>query len=191
MVRELLHSGLLQELITDPTGALLLAALGPSVADAPSMVGLLLRHGVPVTLPTVNAAVWRLNDNALKVLLVAGRPPVLLGSEDGPEHWRGDGEQCPLYNLLACQLDYPDTRARTAELLLATGRPSTTTLFSGGGGSRRTWWRTSGTSAQWKTLWPPSLRCGLACRMAIGACQERWLRSNEWLWVPAALYATD
>ena len=118
MVRELLHSGLLQELIADPTEALL---LGPGVADAQSMVELLVRHGMPVTLPAINAAVWRLNDNALKVLLAAGWPPVLLGSEEGPDHWRGAGEQCPLYNLLACQLDYPDIRARTTELLLAAG----------------------------------------------------------------------
>ena len=139
VVDELLDSGLLQELIDDPTGALVQAAVGPGVADAPSMVELLLRHGVPVTLPAVNAAVWRLNDEALKALLVAGRPPVLLGSEEGPEHWRGAGEQCPLYNLLTCKIDYPGSRARTAEPLLAAGyRPAIYhhLVFS--------WWREGG-----------------------------------------------
>ena len=124
MVGELLASGQLQELIDDPTGALLLAAVGRRMADAPSMVVLLLRHGVPVTLRAVNLAVSRLNDEALEVLLTADGSPVPLGSEERPERWRGDGEHCPLYNLLTCQPPL-GARARTAELLLAAGyRPA-------------------------------------------------------------------
>ena len=124
MVGGLLGSGMLRELIDDPTGALLLAAVGRGVADAPSMVELLLRHGVPVTLLAVNSAVSRLNDKALEVLLAASRPPVPLGSEEEPELWRGPGEHCPLYNLLTCQVP-SGAHARTAELLLAAGyRPA-------------------------------------------------------------------
>ena len=139
MVGDLLDSGLLRELIDDPAGALLQTAVGPGVANALSKVELLLHHGVPVTLPAVNAVVRRLKDKVLEVLLAAGLPPVPLGSEEGAEHWRGAGEQCPLYNLLTCKIDYPGSRARTAEPLLAAGyRPAIYhhLVFS--------WWREGG-----------------------------------------------
>ena len=86
----------------------------------PAVVELLLRHGMPVTLPAVNRAMPLLNAEALRVLLAAGRPPVPLGSEERPEHWRGDGEHCLLCNLLTCQLP-SGARVHTAELLLAAG----------------------------------------------------------------------
>ena len=118
MVGDLLDSGLLQP--WDPAGALLQAAVVPCMmAAAPSMVEVLLRHGMPITLLAVDTAVWHLNDKALEVLLAAGRLPVPPGSEEEPEHWRGADEHCPPYNLLTS----PPwaTRARTAELLLAAG----------------------------------------------------------------------